>query len=177
MGALQRSKSDPSPRDLVRLYLVDHRAGAEGGLALVRRCRRSNEGTPLAAVLADVEREIDEDRAVLDRILAAHGASPSPVKQALAKAAVALGNVKRNGTFVRYSPLSRVVELEALAGGIVVKRALWASLRAIADEDSALDPSELDGLISRADRQYEVVSEQHRLAAVAAFATSSSAQV
>ncbi len=136
---------------------------------MARRCRRAAAGTPTADALAAIEREIDEDRATLERILADHGAAPNRLKSGLARVAVALGQLKLNGALLRPSPLSRVFELEALSGGIIMKRKLWVALRAIADHDPMLDAAELDGLIARATSQFDRVAELHHAAAEAAF--------
>jgi hypothetical protein len=49
-------------RQLLGIYLNDHLAGAMGGIELARRALRNNRGTPLAADLERLVREIDEDR-------------------------------------------------------------------------------------------------------------------
>lgn len=157
-------------RDLLAVYLRDHRAGAAAGLALARRSQRSNDGTPLGDLLAVLETEIGEDRLALEDIMRRLDVSPSPVKNALGRAAELAGRLKANGRIVRYSPLSRVLELEGLAAGIATKRNLWRSLLAVADVDSRLDRAEVTGLIDRASSQLDRVLEAQQRAAAHAFA-------
>ena len=75
-----------------------------------------------------------------------------------------LGRFKLNGRFFSYSPLSRVVELEALALGVRGKLAMWNALRELRDELPQLHDFDLDGLITRAESQLERL-ESHRLRA------------
>ena len=125
--------NDVEPGDadrLLRIYLQDHFAGSTAGLALVRRCRRANPA--LEQLLADLERDIVEDRHSLESIMSRLGVQPSRVKSAFGSVAELVGRLKSNGTVTRYSPSSRVIELEGLAAGVVTKRNLWNALSTIA---------------------------------------------
>jgi hypothetical protein len=165
----------PDPRFLLHIYLRDHLAGAVAGVSLVRRCRRSNSGNELGALLKGIEAEIIEDRQALEEIMHRLGAEKSRTKELLGRAAELVGRLKSNGRFFHYSPSSRVVELEGLAAGVFTKRSLWMSLRAVADEYAEFDARELDRLIARATDQYERVLAEHDRAAAIAFGTSSQA--
>jgi hypothetical protein len=77
-----------------------------------------------------------------------------------------VGRLKLNGHLVRRSPLSPLVELEAIELGIHGKRLLWQVLREQRPPGS--DTVDLVELISRAERQLGDV-ERHRLAAGAAL--------
>jgi len=153
----------------LEVYLRDHFAGSTAGLALVRRCRRGASGTTLRDVLSEIETAIEEDRRALEAMMAALGASPSRFKSALGSVAEVVGRLKSNGRLIRRSPSSTVVELEGLAAGIVTKRNLWRSLRAIAPTRAVLDVSELDRLVERATSQFERVTSAHERAARDAF--------
>ena len=157
------------PHRLLAIYLNDHLGGSAAGLALVRRCRRSNAGTPLDRVLIDVEAEIEADQRTLEALMVRLGIGRNRVKRTLGSIAEFAARLKGNGRLVRYSPLSRVVELEGLAAGIVTKRSLWRSLRAIADRHPALDAAALDILVARATSQYDRVIAEHDRAAEIAF--------
>ena len=54
---------------------------------------------------------------------------PSRAKVAAARVAEILGRLKLNGSIFRPSPLSKVVELEALVVGVRGKEALWTALQ------------------------------------------------
>ena len=97
------------------MYLNDHLAGATLGLELARRTARENEGNTLGTFLADaLVPEIEEDRHTLQRLIDELGFAPSRPKLAAAWLAEKLGRLKLNGELTRYSPLSRLLELEAL---------------------------------------------------------------
>ena len=99
---------------------------------------RENAGNALGASLSEVLLpEIAEDRQTLERLMAVVGVSPSRSKVAVAWAAEKAGRLKPNGKLWRYSPLSRLLELEGLAAGIEAKRALWLALASAYDEDGS----------------------------------------
>lgn len=157
---------------LLQIYLQDHHAGSAAGLALVRRCRRANRGTPLGDVLARIDTQIADDRTALESMMARLGVSPNRLKTAVGSVAELVGRLKRNGRLTGYSPLSRVVELEGLAAGVLTKRNLWRALRAVADDHQGLDTEELDRLVERATGQLDQLLAVHKPAAVQALSPS-----
>lgn len=164
------SSSDIQDRErLLAVYLRDHRAGAEAGLALTARCRRANEGTSLGEVLGDIEREITEDRDALADMMQRLDVDESHVKKIGGRAAEMIARVKSNGRLRRYSPSSRVLELEGLLAGIDAKRSLWYSLRSAVPTYTELDGGALDQLIERATSQRDRLAAEHRRAAANAF--------
>lgn len=163
------SSAAADPDRLLAIYLRDHCAAAEAGLALAARSRHANEGTPLGEVLAGIEAEITADRHALAVIMDQLSVSASGFKKFAARAAEVVGRVKSNGRIFRYSPLSRVLELEGLIGGIDAKRGLWVSLRCAVADRPELDSEVLDDLVARATSQHERLRNEHRRAAAAAF--------
>jgi hypothetical protein len=97
------------------------------------------------------------------------GVSASSAKQLGALAAERIGRLKLNGRLTSYSPLSRVVELDALSAGINGKRVLWLSLLGVAEHYPALHRDELERLINRADEQLEAVQRLREPAVNEAF--------
>ncbi|HEU4450491.1 MAG TPA: hypothetical protein VFR63_11005 [Gaiellaceae bacterium] len=150
---------------LVGIYLQDHFAGSTGALELVERARRENEGTELEEVLARLARELREERETLLAIMHALGTRPSGLKNRAAWAAEKVGRLKLNGRLRGYSPLSRLVELEALVAGITGKRSLWTSLEVLADP--RLAGFDFPRLTEQAEAQLAAVEEQRRRAAAA----------
>jgi hypothetical protein len=146
-------------RKLLATYLNDHLAGSTVGLELAKRARGSNEGNEYGQVLTRVAREIEEDREALQKLMDALEIGRDRPKLMAAWTAEKLGRLKPNGRLFSYSPLSRLVELEALGLGISGKLSLWQTLGAIADQDARLDPAELARLAERAERQRTEVSE------------------
>jgi hypothetical protein len=167
----------PKPDRLLEIYLADHLAAATAGVALARRTARSNAGTEFADVLRRLAGEIEDDRRTLERIVVQLGFRESKPKEAVAWVGEKVGRLKLNGQIRGYSPLSRVLELEALSVGVAGKLALWESLLTTPRMRERLSGFDLDDLIERA-RQQRAEIEEHRLrAAREAFSPGASAAV
>lgn len=146
------------------IYLNDHFAASVAAEELAARSARSNHDTPLGAELERLAREIGEDRQALEEVMRDLGVSPDQMKAAGAWMAEKLGRLKLNGSWVSYSPLSRLEELEILTLGVEGKLLLWEALvqhRALAKR---AEP-DLDQLIRRARSQRRRLN-RHRLEAV-----------
>jgi len=89
------------------------------------------------------------------------GVRRNPAKIALAVGAERLGRLKPNGRLLKYSPLSRFVELEVLVMGIEGKKVLWTTLRDLAGLADRLPDIDFDELIRRAEQQRRTL-EPHR---------------
>jgi hypothetical protein len=153
----------------LQIYLNDHLAGATAGLELARRLVKENRGTPYERRLVAVAGEIQEDRATLQTLMGRVGAPVRTWKVGASWLAEKLSRLKLNGSLVGYSPLSRLVELEALATGIQGKVALWRTLLQCGGQVPHHDAMELERLIGRARRQLRRVEGLHAEAAEAAF--------
>ena len=119
--------------------------------------------------------DIEDDRRTLAGIVVELGLRGSKTKEAVAWVGEKIGRLKPNGQIRGYSPLSRVLELEALAVGVAGKLALWESLLAmpgIREHPAAFD---LEGLVERARRQSAEIEEYRLRAAREAFAPDASA--
>jgi hypothetical protein len=150
---------------LLGIYLQDHLAGSVAALELVERAARSNEASELGAFLRGLHGEIRADQETLLDVMRVLGVGRSRVKNGLAWAAEKAGRLKLNGRLLRYSPLSRVHELEALEAGIVGKRSLWTNLEAL--QDPRIAAVDLPRLVERAEAQRAGVEEWRRRAAAA----------
>jgi hypothetical protein len=150
-----------TPHRLLEIYLADHLAASTAGVALARRSAESNAGTALGEVLSRLATEIAEDRLTLQRIVADLGFRESKPKDALAWVGEKVGRLKLNGQLRGYSPLSRVLELEALSVGVAGKLALWQSLQSVPALSERLSGFDLDHLTERARRQ-RAEMEEHR---------------
>ncbi len=156
------------PTDLVAIYLEDHRAGAAGGVALSRRIADRYGDEPGFESVVSLADDIRDDERSLDAIRAGTGADGGCVKRLAAVIGERLARLKLNGTVVRPSPLSRVIELEALTIGVVGKRSGWLGLRAFAGGPELVGV-DLDELVRRADAQIEELERLHTLASELAF--------
>jgi hypothetical protein len=139
------------------------------GSDLARRLADENVGTPYEDFLLGIAQEIESDVETLDEIMERFGVGKSGVKIAGAKLAEKVGRLKPNDQLTGYSPLSRVLELEGLRGGVHAKLALWDSLNELAKVDDRLDAEEITGLRARAESQLERLRDTHCDAAREAF--------
>ena len=155
--------------DYLENYLQDHRAGAAMGSDLARRLADENLGTPYEDFLTGIAQEIEQDVETLEEIMDRFGVSKPALKIAGAKAAEKVGRLKPNEQLTGYSPLSRVLELEGMRGGVQAKLGLWDSLGELAPHDDRLDVAEMAELQARAEKQLDGLRDQHRLAAHEAF--------
>jgi rubrerythrin len=146
---------------LLAIYLNDHLAGATAGVALARRAARSAHASRDAReTLHWIAEQVAEDRSALRKIMRRLDAPERSYKVRLGWIAERAGRLKMNGRLVRRSPLSSLLELEALRVAIEGKKAGWRALREILDNDSCLD-AKLQKLLARAARQADAVEELH----------------
>ena len=155
--------------DLLGIYLNDHLAGATGARALARRAASNNARSSYGRFLARLAKEVDQDRESLLGIMRELEVGTDQLKVLGGWGAEKLGRLKLNGRLLGYSPLSRVVELEALLLGVRGKLGLWHTLRDIEHERPTLARFDLGELIRRAERQLEGLETHRRRAAAAAF--------
>jgi hypothetical protein len=153
---------------LLAIYLQDHHAGATAGLELARRAAGSNAGNEYGPELERIADEIEQDLTELERVMAALDVSQDRLKDRLAWIGERMGRLKRNGTWLAYSPLSRMVELEGLVIGVTGKLALWEALQsAVGPVPGGVDLVALEG---RAREQRATLDALRRQAATEAFA-------
>jgi hypothetical protein len=162
----------PTPDRLLEIYLADHLAASTAGVALARRTAESNAGTALGDVLRRLTREIEDDRRTLQRIVAELGFRESKAKNTVAWVGERVGRLKLNGQLRGYSPLSRMLELEALSVGVAGKLALWQSLQSVPALGERFPDCDLDRLAERARRQRAEIDDQRIEAARETFGSS-----
>ena len=156
--------------DYLAIYLQDHHAGSTTGLELAKRTARNNEGdAEFAAPLARLAIEIAEDRDELKRIMSRLDVDEARVKATLAWGMEKVARLKPSGRLLRYSPLSRVMELEGLITGVSGKLSLWRALMELAINDARLDEAALTRLADRAEDQLLRLHALRGAAALIAF--------
>jgi hypothetical protein len=150
------------------IYLNDHLAGSTTGRELAKRALGSNRGTEFEPFLEWLVEQIDEDRESLIGIMRALEVPQDHVKKLAAFALERVGRLKLNGSLFSYSPLSRLVELEALTLGVTGKLAGWRALQQVGDP--RLEAFDLELLAQRALEQQQRLEENRREAARLALA-------
>ena len=166
--------SNAAPKALLGIYLNDHLTGATAGIELAKRCRGSNEGTPLGDYLGRFISEIEEDRDAVRALLQRLGLGENRLKQLGGFVAEKLGRLKLNGQLTGYSPLSRLLEVEGLCLGVEGRISLLRSLQRIAHHPQVAT-MDLDAMLDRAERQRAELEQFRQEAAVAAFGGSTDA--
>lgn len=151
----------------LKIYLSDHLAGFVALCEVADRVRSSNEGTPLGEYLGKLADEFRADRAALEAIMENLGAARNPAKHAAMWVAEKLGRLKLNGQLTGYSPLSRLLELEALRIGAEANLALWQSLGSVGKEVPELGGADFTEQIDRAALQKSTLELHHAQAAAA----------
>jgi len=146
-------------RDFLGIYLNDHLAGATAGSNLVHRLAQA-EGGDMGAELARLDREIAEDREDLVRLMGDLGVPTKSYKIAVGWVAEKAGWLKANGFVVRRSPLSTLLELEALRAGVQGKLAGWDALEAALTDPTHI--ATLERLRTRAEEQLRTLAQLHR---------------
>jgi len=97
------------------------------------------------------------------------GVQPQKWRAPVGTAAEKAARLKLNGHVLTRSPLSRVVELEALLAGVEGKRSGWRTLRHLAKTDDRFDVGQLDRLIARSLEQSELLERVRSWAIDQAF--------
>jgi hypothetical protein len=159
---------EDAPR-LFRIFLQDHLAALKAGCALVQRTLRENRDTPLGRVLAPLHVGLAEDLVHVRDIAEAAEIRPARAKEAMAWSLERVGRMKLNGRVRRYSPLSRVVELEGLVILSAQRVAMWRVLERRAARDPKLRVVDFASRADLAERQREILSREVVRAAAAAF--------
>jgi hypothetical protein len=131
-------------------------AGATAGSQRAARLAEAEADSKDAAVLAAFAADVAADRDSLLRLAEGLGTAPNRLKDGVASVAEKLGGLKLNGRVTDRSPLSTVIELEAMQMAVRGKRALWETLQVAAPSATGID-----ALIRRANDQLEILSSLH----------------
>lgn len=149
------------------IYLNDHLALALAGVELADRVRKSNEGTDLEADLDRFGQTFGRHRASIEQILKQLGGRRDPLKLGAAWISVRFGKLKLNGSLLRYSDLSRVIELEALCLAAHDLTLMWELLEVELGRDGRVRAIGIGSLAEEA-RQARDRLNEHRLQAARA---------
>jgi hypothetical protein len=158
-----------SSNEALGVYLNDHLAGSAAGTELAEKLRDNNQGTELGNTMAALHRDIEQDRATLEELMARLELERHPVKEAAGWLVERLSRLRLNPAITGSADLTRLLETEALSLGIEGKLAMWLVLKEAAAVDRRLAGTDFDRLIERARGQRRTL-EPHRVATgLAAF--------
>jgi hypothetical protein len=161
-----------TPDQLLHIYLNDHRSGAVVAHALAKRSRDSNEGTEFGDFLDEFVPVLEDDIDQLDAIFERCEIPTDQLKLGAARLGAELGRLKLNGRLTDYSPLSRVIEFEAMTVGVLGKRKLWKTIAALPSGHPATSAIDASRLIERAESQAARLEALSERASSIAFAGS-----
>ncbi|MFK8907761.1 hypothetical protein [Streptomyces sp. YS-3] len=148
--------------DLLAIYLNDHLLGATVGVERARYLAEECTDPEVTKSLEPIAKEIAEDRKSLVGIMRRLDISVRRYKVYAGRLAERVGRLKSNGSLVRRSPLTTMVELEFLRLGVEGKAAVWQTLRELTDAEERLDGQQLNVLTDRATRQLSTLEELRR---------------
>jgi hypothetical protein len=142
----------------LRIYLNDHLAATMLAREVANRSLARNRGSELGTFLERFLEDQSRERAMLLEGMRRMGVAPRAFKVAAAWMAERIGRLKPNGQLTGYSPLSRLLEIEALLGLIRGARSMWLAL-------ARLDDERLRGLdlLERAERGERQMAELERI--------------
>ena len=146
----------------IAIYLRNHEAAARGGVDLFRRTQAGQRGRPWAGELHALRDEVEEDQRTLQDLMRRAGVRPDMLLGLAIRAAERAGRLKPNGSLLRRSPVSDLVELEALLSAVDAKAAGWRALQAAGSVGSQ---AELGALVARAVEQHRRLEAVHTQAA------------
>jgi hypothetical protein len=155
------------------IYLNDHLLGFTVGLDVARRTERENRSNAVGRYLATLVPLLEQDRATLVTVMGALEVQVDPLKVGGAWLAEKLSRLKLNGSWLRYSPLSRLVELEGLCVGSYARVSLWRSLAKVAPKEPRLARFDFAFLAERAGGQLETLQLLRLRSTEAAFTDAS----
>jgi hypothetical protein len=157
-----------TPDQLLHIYLNDHRTVAVIAHALAMRSRGANTGNEFGEFLEGFVPLLEDDIDQLDAVFDRCEISKDLLKLGAARLGVELGRLKLNGRVTDYSPLSRVIEFEALSLGVLGKQKLWATIAALPSDHPAASAIDTSQLIERGETHAQRLQElSHRAAAIA----------
>lgn len=146
----------------LQVYLADHLAGSRYLLRLLERCREEHgDHAALDALLAELQGEVEEDRAVLRAMLVRVGGSVSTVKEAGAWVLEQASRIKHLEPS-RSAGSGLLERLETLVLGLSGKRALWRALEEISGGTGRFGGVSVELLRRRAEDQGNRVEEHRR---------------
>src|SRR4030095_4022313 len=162
----QDAEGGATMMDPLATYLTAHRAGATGAIELLEALKRREEDPETRRLAADILARVREDVEVLDRLVETVG-ERSALKEAGGWIAQKVAHLKMPGHGDH--PLGVFQSLEAVALGILGKRALWEALGRIAGSEPRVAGVDYEALSRRAAEQFDLVNRRRLELATAAL--------
>jgi hypothetical protein len=143
-------------------YLNDHLAGSVTGSELANKISSEYADTSFGPFLAELAREIEQDKVTLEGLMERLGIQRSPIKQAAGWIGEKVSRLKLSEMMTGDQDLKRLLEFETLSLGIEGKLSMWRALIEVSDSYPELAAIDLARLAKRAESQRSSL-ETHRL--------------
>ena len=114
--------------------------------------------------------ELRHDQSILESVMGTLELKKDPLKTRTAWVSEKLARLKLNGSLLRYSPLSRLVELEALCIATEGRLSLWRTLARLSAKDTRLAGFDFEALVARGEAQQQALQHLRARASDVAFA-------
>ncbi len=134
-------------------YLNDHLAGAVTGSELASKISSDYAHTRFGPFLAELARDVEQDKATLEGLMERLGIQQSAIKQGASWIAEKASRLKLSETVTGDQDLKRFLEFEMLSLGIEGKLSLWRALIEIRESHAELAATDLARLAKRAESQ------------------------
>jgi len=151
-------------------YLHTHLAGAAAGIDLFGRSGAAQLDDEIGDIVLQLREQLVDERRALLRMAERLGVGESTVLTTVARAGERIGRLKPNGDLLRRTPLTDLVELEAMLVAVGGKIAGWQALLSVADAHDGLDRAELDMLLDQGEDQQRRLAEAHAMVATRVLA-------
>ncbi|WP_209323702.1 NAD-dependent epimerase/dehydratase family protein [Brevibacterium renqingii] len=175
-GKHERSGADQEPSevdmDLLGLYLSDHFTGATAGAERIERMAADFVDTPVFAALSELAAEIRGEHLYVQYLIDELGLRRRPLAEAVSWAGERVGRLKSNGSLLKRSPMTLVLEAELMRSAVVGKLGMWQTLADNA-EALGLETDQFSELAQKAEHQRGVLDSVHEYARRRAFRTDS----
>ena len=150
-------------------HVHTHLAGSAAGIDLFGRSAAGLLDPDAATLVRDIQEELLDERRRLRRMADDLGVGEASLMTLAARAGERAARLKPNGSWTERTPLTDLVELEAMRVAVNGKRAGWQALLAVVDVHAALDREELEMLAVQAAEQDRRLAEAHHRAAARAL--------
>ena len=139
--------------ELINTYLQDHHAGSAAGLDAFRRVAEGHSESDVREAVRRIGEQAASDQKSLEEVMQRFGAEPALLKDLSTKLGEKVARLKPNQHVSSRSPLSDLLEVEALVDAVHAKSLLWVVLRQLDDE--RVDKEQMESLLERARSQEE----------------------
>lgn len=157
-------------RDSLGRYIRTHLAGSNAGIRLFGRSGRNQFDPDIGAVVLEIAEQLVEERDYLQVLADLVGPGENLILSTGAAVGEKVGRLKPNGSLLRRTAMTDLVELETMRVAVSGKLAGWESLLAIVDDQAVLEREDVERFRDQAIVQLNRLGDVHAIAARRALA-------